>query len=121
MFPLVRSFLREDHPYLLSVILVQLGVAAAPPPQAENLVLRAVGHVDHALVPPALDYHAVHRSQHEAVVADLEEPQITLGVDPRVHGERLPVHLPGRQGLQIDVVSVLRGRRRTAFLARRDC
>lgn len=53
---------------------MQLGIFAALPPQTQNLILRATRHIDDALVPPALDYYAVHRSQDETVVANLEEP-----------------------------------------------
>lgn len=94
--------------YLFGVVLVQLGLAAVASPEAEDLGLWAVGHVDDALEPPALDDGAAHGAQDEPVVAHLHEAQLARRVRAHLHREAVPVHLARCQRLQVDVVPSLR-------------
>ena len=84
-----------EVPALLGVVLVQLGLAAVPPPEAQHLVLGAVGHVDEPLEEPALGDGAADGAQDQAVVPHLQEEQVTGGVGARVDREALAVDLGG--------------------------
>ena len=81
--------------------------AGAALPEADDFVLGAVGHVDELLVEDALADGAVGELEDEAVLAHLEEEDVAADVGAAVHDERLPVHLPRRQRLQVDVVGRL--------------
>lgn len=87
---------------------MKLGLSSVSPPEAENFIFRAISHVNQALVPPPFNDYAVHGSEYETVVSNFEETQIPLGVDTRVNGEWLPMHLSRGEGFQIYVIAVLK-------------
>ena len=62
--------------HLLGVVLVQLCLASVTAPQAEDLVLGRVGHVDESLEPPALNDDALDAPQDQAVITHLEKHQL---------------------------------------------
>lgn len=113
--------------YLLSVVLVQLGLTALPSPKAQHLRLGAVSDVDDALEPPALHDDAHDGAQHHAVVADFHEHHVARGVRAHVHREGLAVCTPRPQRPQVDFISVLQASRMLAnaescltYVPRRD-
>jgi hypothetical protein len=78
--------------YLFRIELVHLRLAAVLAPQAEDLGLGTVGHVDELLEPPALYDLAFDTAQDHAVVADLHEEHVALVVCAHVDGEALLLH-----------------------------
>ena len=60
---------------------MQLCLASVAPPQAEDLVLGRVGHVDEAFEPPALDDDTVDAPQDQTVIAHLEKHQLACRRD----------------------------------------
>jgi len=63
-------------------------------PEAEDLVLRAVRHVDELLEEPAVRDGAGDGPDDEAVLADLDEGHAAARVLARMHDEGLTTHLP---------------------------
>ena len=69
-----------EVPALLGVVVMQLGLSAVPPPEAQHLVLGAVGHVDQPLEEPPLGDGPADGAQDQAVVPHLQEEQVAGGV-----------------------------------------
>lgn len=59
--------------YLLGVKLVKLCLLAVPPPQTQYFGLRAVGHINELLIPPALIDRANVTAQDNAVITHLHK------------------------------------------------
>jgi hypothetical protein len=59
--------------YLLSIELVELGLRSISTPQAQDLGLGTVGHVDELFIPPALIHCPDVTTQHHTVIAYLEK------------------------------------------------
>ena len=90
---------------LFRVELAQLRLAVALAPQAQDLGLGTVGHVDELLEPPALMDLALDAAQDHAVVAHLHEEDLGAGVRAGVHGKRLLLHETAARRPQVDVVA----------------
>ena len=79
--------------YLFCEVLLHLRQPLGSSPEAEDLVLRAVRHVDELLEEPAVRDGTGDGSNDEAVLADLDEGHAAARVFPRVHDEGLATHL----------------------------
>lgn len=96
------------HTHLPRIILVQLCLTPVPSPQAQHLRLRGKRHVHQTLKEPAFHDCSRNRTQHQSIVTHFHEPQCTRSIHPLVDSEALPVKQPRSQGLQVDVISVLK-------------
>lgn len=86
---------------------MQLGLAPIAAPQAEQLGLGRVGHVDQPLIPPALHNGAIDGTQDQSIIPDLHEAQRTIDIGALVDGEALAVQESRAQWFQVNVVAIL--------------
>jgi len=70
---LYLNFTSIKNTHLSCVVFVQLRLTAIAAPQAEQLGLGWIGHVDQPLVPPALHNGAIHWSEYQTIVPHLHK------------------------------------------------
>ena len=93
--------------YLLGVVLLHLGQPLRSSPKTNDLVLRAIRHVDQLLEQPAVGDGPADAPDDQTVLPDLDEGDAARRVFAVVNDERLSTHLTRRHRLQVDVVSLL--------------
>ena len=104
-FKFVQDYRKGLH--LFGVVLLHLRQPLGPPPEADDLVLGAVGHVDQLLEEPPIRDGARDVPNDQPVLADLDERDARRRVFAVMHDEGLSTHLTRRHRLQVDVVRLL--------------